>query len=175
MNEQATLIDEVWQMTLRCYEADGVKQACLDLQDRHGVGVSALFGLLSLTVLGYRLPEAAALNRVLARAERWQADVIEPLRLARRNTIVDEGVAEEKKAIADWRQRLLRQEIEAEALQQRLLINDFLLDAAATRGAEPSDISVTAAAYMDRLVTDPDVADLAAIETIVAAFADQRS
>ncbi len=175
MNAQETLIDNVWQMTLRCYEAEGVKQACLDLQDRHGIGVSALFALLSLTVLGHRLPDAGALGLALARAEHWQANMIEPLRLARRNTVLDEGVPGEQAAVADLRQRLLRQEIEAEALQQRLLIHDFLPCSITAGAVHYSDLKNAALAYLDRFIADPDRADEAAIETIVAAFFDQRS
>lgn len=175
MNMQEKRIADVWQMTLRCYEADGVKQACLELQDRHGIGVSALFALLSLAVLGHRLSDASVLASVLKRAEQWQASVVEPLRLARRNTVLNGGKPEAQAAAADLRQRLLQQEIEAEALQQRLLIHDFLTHATAAGSTERADVQNAAMAYLDRFIAAPDRADKAAIETIVAAFFDQRS
>ncbi len=175
MDRTQNVMDEVWQLTLRCYEADGVKQACLDLQDRHGIGVSALFALLSLTVLGHRLKEPSALATVLKRATHWQTSVIEPMRLARRNMRLAEGTNQEQARVDDLRQRLLRQEIEAEAVQQELLIHDFLPKAITVAATEAADLREAAAAYLDAFIPEPDTADQTAIDTIVAAFADQRS
>jgi len=67
-----SLTEAVWQLTLQWYAAEGVQPACLSLQDRHGIGVSALFALAGTAALGAPALSAEAMERTLDRAERWQ-------------------------------------------------------------------------------------------------------
>ncbi|MEX0448946.1 TIGR02444 family protein [Spiribacter sp. 221] len=116
---------QVWALTLGTYSREGVAAACIGLQDRHGVGVSALLALMGLAALGYPVADARAMERVLARAEDWQWRVIEPLRRARRalRQAASDGIEEEAAGV---RRALLAQEIETERLQQQLLVTDVL-------------------------------------------------
>ena len=123
--ESEEIAAEVWARTLATYSAEGVAAACIGLQDRHGVGVSALLALMGLAVMGYPVAEAGAMERVLRRAEDWQRRVIEPLRGARRAlpAAASKGIEEAAEGV---RRTLLGQEIETERLQQRLLVTDVL-------------------------------------------------
>ena len=122
-----SLTEAVWQLTLQWYAADGVQPACLALQDRHGIGVSALFALAGAAALGAPTLTTHAMDRALDRAERWQHQVIEPLRQARR--AIRQAAPEEATLNTEaeaLRKALLQREIAAERLQQALVVGDCL-------------------------------------------------
>ena len=175
MYEIEPIINDVWQMTVRSYEAEGVKQDCLFLQERYGVGVSAWFALLSLAVLGYRLCDESSLTAVLSRAETWQDEVIKPLRSARKAARLEQGSVDEMDAVAAVRKRLLAEEIAAEAIQQQLLITDYQAHTRLTTPADDEALLSLASDYVGLYASQPDEADQAAIKRVVAAFANQRS
>ncbi len=166
--------EAIWQLTLQWYEAEGVQRACLALQTRLGLGVSALFALAGLGALGYPVPTPAQMAEIMARADDWQHRVIEPLRAARGGVREAAGhLAIEADADA-LRKQLLAREVEAEWLQQQLVCSDYLrvmapaLPAAAQRPGAPHEAAATATArcYLQRYANPPaavDVADLAAI------------
>lgn len=80
-----------WDFSLEVYARPGVAEACLDLQDRRGVDVNLLlFALWSGAVCGVRLtPDVlASLNAAVAG---WRAEVVEPLRQARRRAKAEPG------------------------------------------------------------------------------------
>lgn len=171
-----SIVLAVWEETLSAYAADGVKTACLALQSAHGVGVSALLALLSLTKLGLQPPVGEALEKMLERSEQWQKTVIEPLRQARRAARLDAG-SEAMPVLAEATetlyQSLLKREIEAERVQQRLLMTDGLaLCRDQATGVLADRLMKTAQAYMGRFTTRLTVADQRAIEQIIAPFID---
>lgn len=124
------MADAVWQMTLALYDQPGVAPACLALQARQGIGVSALLALMGVAAAGYAPLEPARLPAVLARAQAWQREVIEPLRSARRG-IRQASVPVIAAPAESLRGALQDREIEAERLQQRLVIEDYEFKAAA--------------------------------------------
>lgn len=72
-----------WQFSLRVYARPEVAAACLDLQERRGADVNVLLLTVWLASEGRAL-EAATLDRVLALSRQWQAEVVGPVRAARR-------------------------------------------------------------------------------------------
>ena len=173
VDPRAGLAAEVWDLTLAWYAADGVQPACLGLQDRHGLGVSALFALAGMAAFGCPVLDEAGLAQALRRAEAWQRAVIEPLRAARRGVRevpLTDAIAESAEGL---RRTLLQQEIEAERLQQALVCADYpvaevgrdvrdatRLDSAAAR--------VNAWRYVQRAVAAPTARDQADVEAILA-------
>ncbi|WP_081633195.1 TIGR02444 family protein [Spiribacter salinus] len=118
------MAEAVWQFTLSLYDQPGVASACLSLQARRGVGVSALLALIGLAAAGRPALEKNAMEATLARAEHFQQAVIEPLRAARRGVRGAMAPAIEADAHA-LRHDLQAREIEAERLQQQLLVADY--------------------------------------------------
>ncbi len=72
-----------WQFSLRAYARPGVAAACLGLQESRGADVNVVLLTVWLASQGRRL-DAATLDRVRAVSRRWQADVVGPVRAARR-------------------------------------------------------------------------------------------
>ncbi len=178
VTDTVAVSDAVWRRTLAVYASDGVKEACLGLQTRYGIGVSALFALLSLKTLGIHVPGGKALDVVLSRANDWQHRVIEPLRCARRAARLESSVAsaEEVEDAEQFRAALMQQEIASERLQQRLLIADCLarpkgLDQGA-QVADLANLADVAERYLRRFCDEPTSADQSALAAITAAFAD---
>ena len=100
-----------WAWSLATYARPGVAEACLALQDRHGLDVNRLLLAHWLAGHGRVLPDPAGL--VSAFAEGWQHDVVAPLRSVRR--------ALKGSALAGapaLRQAVKDAELEAERLEQ---------------------------------------------------------
>jgi len=167
-----SLTEAVWQLTLKWYAAEGVQPACLALQDRHGIGVSALFALAGTAALGAPALSAEAMERTLDRAERWQRQVIEPLRQARR--AIRPAAPDEPALHAEaeaLRKALLQREIAAERLQQALVVADYshsTTEPGVSRSLDADAATVTAKVYMDRHVACLSAADQRHLEAIMA-------
>lgn len=167
-----SLTEAVWQLTLRWYAAEGVQPACLALQDRHGIGVSALFALAGTAALGAPLLSAEAMERTLDRAERWQRQVIEPLRQARR--AIRPAAPDEPALHAEaeaLRKALLQREIAAERLQQALVVADHrqsVTEPEVSRRLDAEAAMATATIYMNRYVTRLSSDDQRHLEAIMA-------
>jgi len=73
----------LWDYAVALYASPGVAAACLALQDRRGTDVNLLLFACWLGATGQE-PNAGQLAEVLERAEVWQADLVRPLREARR-------------------------------------------------------------------------------------------
>src|SRR5258708_35868944 len=108
--------DEFWAFSLALYARPGIADACLRLQDPHGLDVNLLLLCCWLARRGCRL-SAADLAAAEARAAPLRARVLEPLRAARRalKTMPGSGAA------ALYAQ-LKQVELAAEREEQRLII-----------------------------------------------------
>ncbi|SOE01286.1 TIGR02444 family protein [Caenispirillum bisanense] len=72
-----------WRFSLDRYGRPGVAEACLALQDRRGADVNVVLLVLWQAEQGRGLAEST-LSAVLAASRDWQAQVVGPVRAARR-------------------------------------------------------------------------------------------
>lgn len=101
-----------WDWSLECYARAGVKDALLELQDRHGLDVNLMLWCVWLAEQG-REP-GPALDPAIELAQDWTRRVTGKVRSARREAAADP-------AISGLYQALLSAELEAErVLQDRL-------------------------------------------------------
>lgn len=110
----------LWAFSLRLYSVPGVPDACLELQDRHGVDINMLMhALWAGYVHGVELSSvdlASADHQIQA----WRAIVVRPLRAVRRD-LKHSAQAQEVAVSSEFRQKVQRLELEAERLQQECL------------------------------------------------------
>lgn len=137
----------LWDFAAALYARGGVAEACLRLQDRHGVDVClALFCVWHGLRLG-AVPDAA-MARAAAFSERWGRDVVRPLRGARRRM---KGMEPAGVPLERLRQRVKDAELAAERLQLEHL------EGLAGAGAAPSADS--ALENLSRLPAAPPAPD----------------
>ena len=109
----------LWRYSLGVYRRPAVAKACLALQDACGADVNLLLYCCWMASAGRHL-DARDVRSAIAAVDRWQDEVVRPLRRARRALRKDpRGVA------ADQARRLRRSiaaaELDAEYLELRLL------------------------------------------------------
>jgi uncharacterized protein (TIGR02444 family) len=73
-----------WNFSLEIYAAEGVAEACLDLQDRRGCDVNILLFCCWLGASGRPTLTADRLRVILTASDAWQASIVRPLREVRR-------------------------------------------------------------------------------------------
>jgi uncharacterized protein (TIGR02444 family) len=112
--------DSLWRFSLRTYRRGGVQEACLALQDRCGVDVNLLL-FCAWTGLAGRALDDASLRSAVGRVGHWQAEVIAPLRLARRGLKRQMADAAVGALALPLRKRVLALELELERIEQALL------------------------------------------------------
>ena len=105
--------NDFWRFSLRVYEQEGVANECLELQERHGVNVNLLLFFAWIGTQAIKLDR----NDIEAAAQivvHWDALVVRPLRIARREMKADPDMA-------TVRARAKALEIEAEQIEQAML------------------------------------------------------
>ena len=107
-----------WDFTLGVYGRPGVSQACIGLQDRHGLNVNMLLFCLWAGSNGHTLA-AGELERLAAALSPWDEAVVKPLREVRR-WLKDQELVPRAQAEPLGR-AILGREIESEGLAQRLM------------------------------------------------------
>ena len=171
-----------WEFSVELYQDETVAIACLALQERHlarvDVDVNILLLCVWAAVCGHGELEDQELLRAIAAVTPWRRDVLLPLRGAARQLLGDgvEPVPEE--LTGDLRQEVTHAELEAERIEQLLLVQ--LVDAAAP-GLESDQTAAELAAtnfarYFARIGISPsteDAADLASI--LESAFPDKAA
>jgi uncharacterized protein (TIGR02444 family) len=132
-----------WDYALALYRQDGVERACLELQARHGLDVNILLLCCWLASRGIEADQEW-LRAATAAVERWQAEVIRPLRAVRSRLKAELAEPEpgsiparRRELSAQLRGRVLALEIDGERLEQ-LLLADLAakLSAAAVPGID---------------------------------------
>ncbi|WP_421999736.1 TIGR02444 family protein [Reyranella sp.] len=73
-----------WNFSLELYAAEGVADACLDLQERRGCDVNILLFCCWLGASGRPTLTADRLRAILKASDAWQAGIVQPLRAVRR-------------------------------------------------------------------------------------------
>ncbi len=158
-----------WDFSVTAYRVDGVAEACLRLQDRHGVDVNLFFYFCWLGTVRDSAVESGEVAAVVEATADWREQVVRPLREVRRRMKSGfPGMAAAE--VESLRSRVKRIELESERQQQ-----DYLY--AITKNInEKKDLSVLAAARADRNVrrylgeidVSPEPADEGDCETILA-------
>ena len=149
-----------WDFSLAVYGRDGVEAACLALQDRHDLDVNLLLFCCWAGCRGHALSadDIGTLRKAVAP---WRARAVEPLRNVRR-WLKTQAVA--PAALAEpLRARIKADELAAEAVEQRLLVETVPVGAG---DGGPALAAANLAAYLGDLELVPDdrdAADLAAL------------
>jgi len=107
-----------WDFTLAVYRREGVSQACIELQDRHGLDVNFLLLAVFAGTRGFAVAPAQW-ERLEQLARPWRENVIHPLRGVRRWLKTQASLP--AATIDPMRRAVLAQEIESEGMQQRLM------------------------------------------------------
>ena len=108
----------LWDFSLRQYARAGVADACLRLQDEHGVNVNVLLWCLWLGQRGLTL-DAARLRSAQKRIHAWDEHYVVPLRQLRRRIKAEFGMADP--GIEQVRSQIKQAELLAEKQLQSLL------------------------------------------------------
>jgi uncharacterized protein (TIGR02444 family) len=97
-----------WNFSLEIYSAEGVAEACLDLQERRGCNVNVLLFCCWLAASGRPTLTADRLRAILKASAPWQDEVVKPLRQVRRllksrpwNETLPETVDATRRRVAD--------------------------------------------------------------------------
>ena len=128
-----------WRFSLALYARPGVAEACVDLQDRHGVDVNVLLFLLWLAATGRRL-SAGEVKAVDDRVDAWRAAAVVPLRALRRKLKGHSSLGNDD-AVEELRIRIKSIELDAERLQQEHL---YALATSTTLGIEDGSVRTAA-------------------------------
>lgn len=145
----------LWPFSLAVYGRPGVAEACLSLQDRHGLDVNLLLFCCWAGSCGRALDQAGLAAAEMAVAT-WRNQVVRPLRALRRR-MKREWAGFDSVEVEALRQRLKAAELEAERLEQSRL-------AALPPGRESDEPGPTLAVRALRLYfrlqgVDPDDVD----------------
>jgi len=150
-----------WDFSLAVYDRTGVAAACLALQDRHGVDVNMLLFCAWAGSRGHPLGPGD-LAKLRTTAQPWQAAVVAPLRAIRRQLKVLKVAPE--LAIDRLRARLKDAELDAEAVEQRLLFDGLTI---ATGVGVPGLSGANMIAYLSAMGVPVDAADVADLATVL--------
>ena len=140
----------LWDFSLALYARPGVAEACLALQERHGIDVNLLLFCCWSGDRGHRLAPRELADLVAA-VDAWHAEVVRPLRGVRRWLKGrDLGLGEPVEAL---RAEIKARELDAERIEQRLLEGTLAIAA-----GEPSPTAAAAnlRAYLEAIGADDD-------------------
>ena len=139
-----------WRFSLRSYRLPGVEAAFLALQDDAGTDTNLLLWCCWQASQGRAL-DRRGLHRAMAATARWQAEVIAPLRRARRSLkAAPQGLPEGW--AADLRKRIAAAELDMEYAEQRALFELAQALPKATRTLAPrAAAQASVARYLDLL------------------------
>lgn len=131
-----------WSFSKQVYARAGVTDACLKLQDDHGLDVNLLLFCLWCAAEGPGRLTAEDFEQLGQRVDAWQSTTIQPLRALRRQSReeLDDALA------AFFKAAMLRVELDAERVEQ-----DLLLSWARERARGP-DIDIPAEAARNLVV-----------------------
>jgi len=123
MNSRVWPPGAFWDWSLRTYAEPGVAEACLALQNRHGLDVNLLLFVVWAGAEGHTLSETAV-GDAIDRVRRWHAEIVRPLRSLRRRLKNDPHGADPALAAA-LRTQISAAELDAEHVEQ-LVLNDLM-------------------------------------------------
>jgi uncharacterized protein (TIGR02444 family) len=140
---------DFWDFACAFYAVPEVAEACLALQDRHGLDVNLL--LLCCWLGASRRGRLTDSEIALAeqRVAAWRSSVLEPLRSLRRHLKTVEGAAICAVEIVRLRDWVKENELAAERIAQRLLLNGELAGEGSC-GTAGEDAKVSLVRYLRR-------------------------
>lgn len=150
-----------WQFSGSVYGRPGVAEACLDLQERHGLDVNLLLFCAWAGTRGQRL-DGGDLGLLRSAARPWHDEVVAPLRAARR--WLKQQVSLPEDLGETFREEVKGLELQAEMLEQLVLYQELEIPEG------PSDAGTVAAnlrLYLTRFKPLPTADDLADLATIL--------
>ena len=160
--KSATAADKTpfWLFSGTVYGRPGVAEACLDLQDRHGLDVNLLLFCAWAGTRGRAL-DGGDLGLLRSASRPWHDEVVAPLRAARR--WLKQQVAVPEDLGEAFREEVKGLELQAEMLEQLVLYQELEIPEG---GSDATAVAANLRLYLTRfkpLPTDDDLADLAAI------------
>ncbi|NKB57241.1 MAG: TIGR02444 family protein [Alphaproteobacteria bacterium] len=124
-----------WDFSLSVYALDGVSEACLRLQDQHGVDVNLLLYCCWVAQDACLTLAEADMAKVIGRVSEWKAHVVIPLRAARR------ALKGETDGIGPAAREALRDQVKQAELEAERLQQDALFDALKLPAVEPDRVA----------------------------------
>ncbi len=157
-----------WDFSLRVYGSEGVPEACLVLQERHGIDVNVLLYCCWLGASGRGALDDGEIAAVCRTVEAWHRDVVRAVRGVRQRLKGGFGAA--PVALSEpLRRRLAKIEVDLEHVEQLMLAGS--LSRAADEGLEEAarlgHALDNARAYFGAEGIDTDAADAAETAIIV--------
>jgi uncharacterized protein (TIGR02444 family) len=163
----------LWSFSLAFYRKPGVAEACLALQDRHGIDVNLLLAALFAGARGIAL-EADAWVVLEGAVGAYHREVVQKLRAARRalKPLELKPLEEHAPVAAQLRSSVKAAELDAEHLEQLTIERTLAAMPAAPPGAGPTADRATAnaLAYLEAARVAADAADRALIARLAAAI-----
>lgn len=160
-----------WDFALRVYKTPGVSEACLEIQERHGVDVNVLLFCcwLGESGRGSVTPErlAEACNAVAS----WHETVVKKLRAVRR--VLKSGIEKAPSDLgASLREQIQKHEIDAEHIELLTLaasVSDLKPDTSRPSDARAEDAIANVGVYLVSLNATLMGVDRVALGRIIAA------
>ncbi len=105
---------------MRLYAQPGVSDACLRLQDEHGLDVNLVLFCIWSGLAGPGKITPDELSSAIARAGNWQKNVVEPIRNIRR-TLKHDSLGASEELVQYFRPRTQALELDGEHVEQLIL------------------------------------------------------
>lgn len=166
--------NSLWDFSLAVYSRPGVAEACLALQDRHGLDVNLMLLCCWAGSHGRRL-DASDVARLMGAVGEWQRAVIGPLRGVRRRLKRSEGVDSER--LGALRQAVKDCELDAERIEQ-IMLRDALApppEKALPATGQAACAAANLTGYLEVAGVSTDAADRASLEAILCGAFDALS
>ena len=158
---------DAWTFICELYGLPGVKEACIALQERLGLSVTTLLTLIWAGETGRGMIGAEALDTALGSVHLWHGEVTRTLRQVRRqlgpNSDDMSSQHQELKGLVQ------HAELEAERLEQQVLLRDLALPVDAVESGDWPDAVCNAAAYVRRFVPEPEPQSISELGLILSA------
>lgn len=163
-----------WAFSLEVYPREGVEEACLALQDRHGLDVNFLLYLCWLGASGRGRLAQAQIPHLVALTDPWQREVVGALRQIRRRlkhrpTAPACSGALGPVAQSGFREGVILLERAAERIEQELLEGALPLSRRPARAARlrARDAATSVARYFAVLGVKPGPAERGAVAALL--------
>lgn len=154
-----------WPFSLVLYSQAGVADACLTLQDEYGLDVNLVLFCIWTGMRGPGVLEPDELNECIARAGRWQSEVVERIRYVRR-TLKQDSLGADAALVDVFRPRVQKLEIDGERVEQLMLGSIVPLERG-PRGREQAEQNLNA--YLTWAGVNPTGAARSAVEFVFSA------
>jgi uncharacterized protein (TIGR02444 family) len=151
-----------WPFSIVLYTQEGVADTCLTLQDEYGLDVNLVLFCIWTGMRGPGVLEADELSECIARAGRWQTEVVERIRYVRR-TLKQDLLGADSELVSIFRPKVQALEIDGERVEQLMLGSIVPLERG-LRGREQAEQNLNA--YLAWAGVDPAGDARSAVELV---------